>query len=68
MVYSPFSTDSRIVISDLSGRQMTLAQTAKGNSWNNIFAPNKLLSSVYFVQAIDCKGNSSIVKKAMIAK
>jgi hypothetical protein len=68
LVYSPFSQDSRIVISDLSGRQVTLAQTAKGKSWNNIGAQNKLLSGVYFIQVTESKGNNSIVKKAMIAK
>jgi hypothetical protein len=68
MVYSPFATDSRIVISDLSGRQVTLAQTAKGRSWNNIGAQNKLSNNVYFIKATDNKGNNSLVKKAMIAK
>jgi hypothetical protein len=68
MVYSPFSADSRIVISDLSGRQVTLAQTAKGKSWNNIGAQNKLSNNVYFIQTIDKKGNNSIVTKVMIAK
>jgi hypothetical protein len=68
MVYSPFSTDSRIVISDLSGRQVTLAQTVKANSWNNIGTTNKLSNSVYFVQTTDEKGNNRIVKKVTIAK
>jgi hypothetical protein len=68
MVYFPFSTDSRIIISDLSGRQVTLAQTAKGRSWNNISTQNKLSNNVYFVQTINDKGNSNIVKKAMIAR
>jgi hypothetical protein len=68
MVYSPFATDSRIVISDLSGRQVTLAQTVNGKSWNNIRTQNKLSNSIYFVQATDGKGNNRIVKKAMIAK
>jgi hypothetical protein len=68
MVYSPFARDGRIVISDLSGRQVTLAQTVKGNSWNNIGAPNKLSNNVYFVQTVDGKGNNRIVKKVIIAK
>jgi hypothetical protein len=68
MVYSPFSTDSRIVISDLSGRQVTLAQTVKAKSWNNIGVQNKLSNSVYFIQTTDGKGNNNIVKKVMIAK
>jgi hypothetical protein len=68
LVYSPFATDSRIVISDLSGRQVTLAQTAKGKSWNNIVTHKKLSNSVYFIRTIDEKGNNSIGKKAMIAK
>jgi hypothetical protein len=68
MVYSPYGTDGRIVISDLSGRQVTLAQTAKGRSWNNIVAQNKLLSGVYFIQTSDSKRNNSIVKKGMIAR
>jgi hypothetical protein len=68
MVYSPFATDSRIVISDLSGRQVTLAQIVKSNSWNNIVAQNKLSNNVYFVQATDEKGNNNLVKKAMIVK
>jgi hypothetical protein len=67
-VYSPFSTDSKITISDLSGRQVTLAQTVKAKSWNNISTKNKLSKSVYFIKTSDEKGNSSIVKKAMIAK
>jgi hypothetical protein len=68
MVYSPFATESKIVISDLLGRQVTSAQTVKGRSWNNFVAQNRLSNSVYFVQATDSKGNNSIVKKAMIAK
>jgi hypothetical protein len=68
MVYSPFATDSKIMISDLSGRQITLAQTVKAKSWNNIGAQNKLSNSVYFIQTTEGKGNNSLVKKAMIAK
>jgi hypothetical protein len=68
MVYSPFSTDSRIVISDLSGRQVTMAQNVKGNSWNNISTKDKFSNNVYFVHVTDSKGNNSIVKKAMITK
>jgi hypothetical protein len=68
MVYSPFSTDSRIVISDLSGRQVTLAQTVKAKSWNNIGAQNKLSNTVYFVRIIDSKGNNNMVKRAVIAR
>jgi hypothetical protein len=68
LVYSPFSTDSRIVISDLSGRQVTLNKAAKGKSWNNIGAQNKLLSGVYFIQVTDSKGNNSIVKKAITVR
>jgi hypothetical protein len=68
MVFSPFATDSRMMISDLSGRQVTLAETVKGRSWNNIGAKNKLSNSIYFVQTTEGKGNNSIVKKAMITK
>jgi hypothetical protein len=68
MIYSPFTTDNRIRISDLSGRQVTLAQSVKGQSWNNITTQNRLSNSVYFVQTIGSKENKSIVKKAMIAK
>jgi hypothetical protein len=68
MVYSPFAADSRIMISDLSGRQVSLAQTVKGQSWNNIVAQNKLLSGVYFIQTTDSKESNSIVKKVMVAK
>jgi hypothetical protein len=68
MVYSPFATDSKIVISDLSGRQVTLAQTARGQLWNKVSTQSKLSNSVYFVQVTDSKGNNSFVKKTMIAK
>jgi hypothetical protein len=68
MIYSPFDKDSRVMISDLSGRQVTGIQAAKGKSWNNIGAQNKLSNNVYFIQAIDEKGNSSIVKKTIITK
>jgi hypothetical protein len=68
MVYSPFATDSRIVISDLSGRQVALEQIAKGKTWNNIGGQNKLSNSVYFIQTTDRKGNNSFVKKVMIVK
>jgi hypothetical protein len=67
-IYSPFATDSRIIITDLSGRQVTLTQTVKGKSWNNIPTQNKLSSNVYFIQTTDKKGNSNIVKKAMIVE
>jgi hypothetical protein len=68
MVYSPFALDGKIMISDLSGRQVTMAQTAKGKSWNNMGAQNKLSNNVYFIQVTDSKGNNSIVKKAMMAR
>jgi hypothetical protein len=68
MVYSPFASDSRIVVSDLSGRQVALKETVKGRSWNNISTSNKLSNSVYFIQTADKEGNNSFVKKTMIAK
>jgi hypothetical protein len=65
MVYSPYATDGRITITDLSGRKVTLEQTVKSKSWNNISTSNKLSNNVYFIQTIDEKGSNSIV---MIAK
>jgi antitoxin component YwqK of YwqJK toxin-antitoxin module len=68
LVYSPFSQDSRIVISDLSGRQVTMHRNIKGNSWNNISTKDKFSNNVYFIQVTDSKGNNSIVRKAMMAR
>jgi hypothetical protein len=59
---------SKIVISDLSGRQVAFVHTVKGESWNNIAAKDKLSNSVYFIQTADSKDYRSIVKKVMIAK